>query len=131
MSDETKLFDRVCLIGLGLIGSSLGAAIHKFGLAEHVSGYARSKETRDTAVKIGFVDSIHETAAQAAANADLIIICAPIGAMEAITREIAPVLKDGCILTDVGSVKKAVVAAIEPHLQNTVHFIPGDRKSVV
>ncbi|VAV94473.1 Cyclohexadienyl dehydrogenase [hydrothermal vent metagenome] len=125
MSDETKLFDRVCLIGLGLIGSSLGAAIHKFGLADHVSGYARSKETRDTAVKIGFVDSIHETAAQAAANADLIIICAPIGAMEAITREIAPVLKDGSILTDVGSVKKAVVAAIEPHLQNTVHFIPG------
>ncbi len=125
MPEKTKLFDRVCLIGLGLIGSSLGAAIHKFGLADHVAGYARSKKTRDTAAEIGFVDSIHETAVQAAANADLVIICAPVGAMENIAREISPVLKDGCILTDVGSVKKAVITAIEPHIENTVHFIPG------
>jgi len=125
MSEKTKLFDRVCLLGLGLIGSSIGAGIHKFGLADHVTGYARSKETRDTAARIGFVDSIHESAAKAAAGADLVIICAPVGAMESIAREIAPALKDGCILTDVGSVKKAVIAAIEPHIENTVHFIPG------
>lgn len=125
MADDGKLFNRVCLIGLGLIGSSIGTAIHKFGVADHVSGYARSKQTRDTAAKIGFVDSIHETAADAAANADLVIICAPVGAMEDITKEIAPVLQKGCILTDVGSVKKAVIAAIEPHTPEGIHFIPG------
>ncbi|HFC04806.1 MAG TPA: prephenate/arogenate dehydrogenase family protein, partial [Rhizobiales bacterium] len=118
-------FDRVCLIGLGLIGSSLGAGIHKFGLASHVAGYARSEQTRQTAAKIGFVDSVHETAAQAAADADLVIICAPVGAMDNIAREIAPVLKPGCILTDVGSVKRAVIAAIQPHVSNEIHFIPG------
>ena len=125
MDKQQKLFDRVCLIGLGLIGSSLGAAIHKLGLADHVAGFARSKQTRDTAAKIGFVDSVHETAAHAAADADLVIICAPISAMENIAKEIAPVLKPGCILTDVGSVKKAVIAAVEPHVENDIHFIPG------
>lgn len=125
MASAPKMFNRVCLIGLGLIGSSIGAAVHKFGLADHVSGYARSKETRNIAAQIGFVDSVHETAAQAAANADLVIICAPVGAMESITKEIAPVLQDGCILSDVGSVKKAVIAAIEPNIGDNVHFIPG------
>ncbi|HFC04072.1 MAG TPA: prephenate/arogenate dehydrogenase family protein, partial [Rhizobiales bacterium] len=72
-----------------------------------------------------FIDSVHETAAQAAADADLVIICAPIGAMEAITKEIAPVLKPNCILTDVGSVKKAVIAAIAPNIPENVNFIPG------
>ncbi len=125
MNAQNKQFDRICLIGLGLIGSSLGAAVHKLGLADHVSGYARSKQTRDIAKQIGFVDSIHETAADAAADADLVIICAPVGAMENIAQEIAPVLKDDCILTDVGSVKKAVIAAIEPHVGKNIHFIPG------
>lgn len=125
MTDNNKLFDRVCLIGLGLIGSSIGAAIHQFGLASHVSGYARSRKTRQIAEQIGFVDSVHETAALAATDADLVIICAPVGAMENITKEISPVLKPGCILSDVGSVKKAVIAAIEPHLPDHVHFIPG------
>ncbi len=125
MTDEGKLFDRVCLIGLGLIGSSIGAGIHKWGLADHVSGYARSQETRQTAAKIGFIDSVHESAAEAAVDADLVIICAPIGAMEAIAKEIAPVLKPGCILSDVGSVKKAVIAAIAPHISDNIYFIPG------
>ncbi len=125
MSDAPKLFNRVCLIGLGLIGSSIGAGIHKFGLANHVAGFARSKQTRDMAVEIGFVDSVHDTAAGAAGDADLVIICAPIGAMENIAKEIAPVLKDGCILSDVGSVKKAVIAAISPHIGSNIHFIPG------
>ena len=120
-----KPFERVCLIGLGLIGSSLGAAIHKHKLADHVSGYAASEKTRRIAASIGFVDSVHETAAQAAENADLVIICAPVGVMQAIAEEIAPVLKPGCILTDVGSVKKAVISAIEPHTPPHIHFIPG------
>jgi len=120
-----KPFERICLIGLGLIGSSLGLAIHKLKLANHVSGFAASEQTRKIADTIGFVDSVHETAAEAAANADLVIICAPVGVMAAIAEEIAPVLKPDCILTDVGSVKKAVISAIEPHTPPHVHFIPG------
>ena len=125
MSETGKLFDRVCLIGLGLIGSSIGAAIHKLNLADHVSGYAASEKTRQIATSIGFVDSVHETAAAAVADADLVILCAPVGVMEAITLEIAPALKSGCIVSDVGSVKKAVISAVAPHLPDHVHFIPG------
>lgn len=125
MTDNTIIFDRVCLIGLGLIGSSIGAGIHKFGLAKHVSGYARSAATRKIARELGFVDSVHETAAQAAKDADLVIICAPVGAMESIAKEIAPILKPGCIVSDVGSVKKAVIAAIAPHMPDHVDFIAG------
>ena len=125
MTETGKLFDRVCLIGLGLIGSSIGAAIHKLKLADHVTGYAASQQTRQSAARIGFVDSVHETAADAAKDADLVILCAPIGVMEAITLEIAPALKPGCILTDVGSVKKAVISAVAPHTPDHVHFIPG------
>jgi len=125
VSELTQQFDRICLIGLGLIGSSIGAAIHKFGLGAHVAGYARSEQTRQIAGKIGFVDSVHESAAEAAKDADLVIICAPVGAMSDIAREIAPVLKPGCIVSDVGSVKQAVIAAIGPHIPKGVHFIAG------
>ncbi len=125
MNDPLQQFDRICLIGLGLIGSSLGAAIHKFELGAHVAGYAKSAETCQTAKRIGFVDSIHESAAEAAKGADLVIICAPVGAMDEIAREIAPMLKPGCIVSDVGSVKQAVIAAIEPHIPQGVHFVPG------
>jgi cyclohexadieny/prephenate dehydrogenase len=125
MANSRKPFERICLIGLGLIGSSLGAVVHKKNLADHVSGFARSSETRRKAIEIGFIDSVHETAAEAAQGADLVIICAPIGAMSAIAKEIAPVLRPGCIVSDVGSVKQAVIAAISPHMPDGVHFIPG------
>lgn len=125
MAEQTQIYERVCLIGLGLIGSSLGLAIHKFNLAGHVAGYARSEKTRQTASKIGFIDSVHDSAGDAARDADLVIICSPLGTMSDITKEIAPVLKPGCVVSDVGSVKQAVIAAIAPHLPDHVHFVPG------
>lgn len=125
MPNTKPIYDTICLIGLGLIGSSIGHAVKRGGLAKHISGYARSEETRQIAKKIGFVDSIHDSAASAAQGADLIIICAPVGAMESITKEIAPVLKTGATVTDVGSVKQAVIAAIEPHLPDNVNFVPA------
>ena len=94
-------------------------------LAEHISGYARSEATRAKAVEIGLVDSMHESAAAAVADADLVILCMPVGACGEVAREIGPVLKEGAIITDVGSVKAAIVRDVSPHLPANVHFVPG------
>ena len=80
--------------------------------ASHIAGSARFTETRDTAREIGLCDSIHDAAA-AAEGADLVILCVPVGAMRAVMEEIAPVLKPGCVISDVGSVKRAVIDAVE------------------
>ena len=121
----TLHFKRVALIGLGLIGSSLSHVMRQKGLAEHISGYTRSAETRAKAVEIGLVDSMHESAAAAVEDADLVILCVPVGACGAIAREIGPSLKEGAIITDVGSVKTAIVRDVSPHLPANVHFVPG------
>ncbi len=119
------LFERVALIGIGLIGSSLAHVIRRETLANHIAGFAKSEETRKTAVELGLVDSIHRTAAAAVENADLVILCVPVGACGAIAQEISSALKPGCTVTDVGSVKAAVVRDVAPHIPAGVHFIPG------
>jgi cyclohexadieny/prephenate dehydrogenase len=118
-------FERVALIGIGLIGSSLAHVMRREKIAGHIAGYAKSAETRRTAHQLGLVDSMHETAASAVANADLVILCVPVGACGEIARAISTVLKPGAILTDVGSVKAAVVRDVLPHVPEGVHFIPG------
>jgi cyclohexadieny/prephenate dehydrogenase len=118
-------FERVALIGIGLIGSSLSHAMRRGKMTGHIAGYAKSAVTRDAAVKLSLVDSIHKTAAEAVKNADLVIMCAPVGAYEEIAKEISSSLKPGAILTDVGSVKGAVVKDVLPHLPSGVHFVPG------
>jgi cyclohexadieny/prephenate dehydrogenase len=119
------LYDRVALIGLGLIASSMAHAIRQGGLAREIVGYARSAETRATALEIGFVDRVTETAAEAVAGADLVVLAVPVGAMGAIAAEIGPHLALGATVTDVGSVKQAVIAAVDPFIPQGVHFIPG------
>ncbi len=118
-------FRRVALIGLGLIAGSMALAMRRDGLASEITGHARSPDTRAVALEIGLVDSVHETAAEAVAGADLVVLAVPVGAMAAIAQEIGPHLAPGCIVTDVGSVKQAVIDAVAPHLPAGVHFIPG------
>ena len=118
-------FERVALIGLGLIGSSLSHAIRRRGLARSIAGHAQSAKTRDTALRLGLVDSVYATAAEAARDADLIMLCAPIGVCGKLAQEIAPMLSPGAIVTDVGSVKGAIVREVGPHVPPGVHFIPG------
>ncbi len=122
---ETPLYDRVAVIGLGLIGSSLCRRMKRDGLAGHVAGHARSAATRNTAMKLGFLDSVHDSAADAAADADLVVLCVPVGANEAVASAIGPALKPGATVTDVGSVKMAVIRDIGPHLPDGVHLVPG------
>jgi cyclohexadieny/prephenate dehydrogenase len=118
-------YDRVALIGLGLIGSSLARAMRRGKLAGHIAGFAQSAQTRDTAVEIKLVDSIHASADEAVKDADLVIFCSPVGTYGKLAEAIGPHLKQGATLTDVGSVKGAVVRDVAPHLPKHVHFIPG------
>ncbi|MCY1126123.1 prephenate/arogenate dehydrogenase family protein [Frigidibacter sp. RF13] len=119
------IYERVALIGLGLIASSMAHATKRAGLARHIAGHAKTAATRATALEIGFCDSVHETAADAVRDADLIVLAVPVGAMGTVSAEIAPHLKPGATITDVGSVKAAVVEAVAPHLPEGVHFVPG------
>ena len=121
----SAMFQRVALIGLGLIGSSLAHAMRRKKLAGEITGYARSEATRTKAQELGLVDRVHATAREAASDADLVILCSPVGTYGALAEEIAPVLKPGAILTDVGSVKSAVVRDVAGHVPPGVHFIPG------
>jgi cyclohexadieny/prephenate dehydrogenase len=118
------IYRRVALIGLGLIASSMAHALRAGGLVEEIVGYAKSPETRAVAKDL-FCDRVTETAAEAVAGADLVVLCVPVGAMGALAEEIGPHLKPGAVVTDVGSVKQAVVDAVAPHLPAGVHFIPG------
>jgi cyclohexadieny/prephenate dehydrogenase len=120
-----SLYNRVALIGLGLIAGSMALAMRRHGLAAEIVGHARSEETRAAALKIGLVDAVFDTAAEAVQGADLVVLCVPVGAMEAVAAEIGPCLAPGATLTDVGSVKQAVIEAIRPHMPKGVQFIPG------
>jgi len=119
------LFNRIAVIGLGLIGSSLCWRVKRDGLANHIAGYARTRATRDKAMELGFIDSVHDSAKAAVADADLIVLCAPIGANGAIAAEIGATLKPGAIVTDVGSVKVCVIRDVSPYLPDGVHLVPG------
>ncbi len=119
------LYDRVALIGLGLIASSMAHAIRRAGLAREITGHARSAETRATAREIGLCDTVFDSAAEAAEGADLVVLCVPVGAMAQVAEDIAPVLKPGATVSDVGSVKRAVIEAVAPHIPDGVHFIPA------
>jgi cyclohexadieny/prephenate dehydrogenase len=119
------MFHRVALIGLGLIGSSLSHVIRREKLAAHIAGHAKSADTRDKAVTLGLVDSIHESAAEAVRAADLVVLCVPVGACAGVAASIRAALEPGAILTDVGSVKGTVARDVGAHVPKGVHFIPG------
>ena len=121
----TPIFERVALIGIGLIGSSISHAIRRRGLAKEIVGSARTKATLDTALKLGLIVKGYETAAEAVVGADLVILSVPVGACGPIAAEIAPHMRNGAILTDVGSVKAQVVRDMAPHVPPGVHFVPG------
>ncbi len=119
------IYNRVALIGLGLIASSMSHAMRARGLAGEIVGHARSPETRATALRIGLCERVYETAAEAVRGADLVVLAVPVGAMAAVAAEIGPHLAPGCTVTDVGSVKRAVIQMVAPHLPEGVDFIPG------
>ncbi len=124
-ADSKPLFTKVALIGVGLIGSSMAHAMRRAGLAAHIAGYVRSDETRDRAKKVGFANSLHTDLAEAVRDADLVVLATPVGTYGALAKDMAPALKRGAIVSDVGSVKTAVVRDVGPHVPEGVHFVPA------
>ena len=126
MSDNGKpLFENIALIGIGLIGSSLCRAIKRANLASRVIGVDLLEETRLKALELGIVDEAHDEPCKAVKEADLIILCTPVGAYGFVAESIAHVMKPGAILSDVGSVKSQVVNDVAKYVPDGVHFIPA------
>jgi cyclohexadieny/prephenate dehydrogenase len=123
--NATPPFNKVALIGFGLIGGSIARAARAQGLAGEIVATAHSAKTRARVAELGVVDRVVETNVEAVRDADLVILCIPVGACGAVAQEIAGHLKAGAIISDVGSVKGAVVRDMAPYLPQGIHFVPA------
>jgi cyclohexadieny/prephenate dehydrogenase len=119
------IFNRLALIGMGLIGSSIARAVRAQKAARAIVASARSAATRRRVAELGLADHVLETNAAAVEGADLVIVAIPVGACGAVAVEIGPHLAPGAIVSDVGSVKTAVLRDMGPHIPAGVHFIPA------
>jgi cyclohexadieny/prephenate dehydrogenase len=119
------LFERVAIVGVGLIGSSIAHGVRRVGLAGTIVVSDADPAVRARVRDLGLADKVTETAGEAAEHADLVIVCTPIGACGAVAAEVGPRLKAGAILSDVGSVKGAVVRDMAPHVPAHAHFVPA------
>ena len=123
--DACAAFEKVALIGIGLIGSSLARVMRRERLAGHIAIATRRRSTLDRAEELNLGDSYSTDPAEAVREADLVIVCTPVGACGAVAEQIGPHLAKRAIVTDVGSVKRAVIDEMAPHLPPHVHFVPG------
>jgi len=119
------LFERAALIGIGLIGSSLARRMRRDGLARTIVCNAKSERSRKLACELGIVDAAYDSPAEAVRDADLVVLCTPLGVYGTIAAAIEPHLAPGAILTDVGSVKTMVMRDVGPHVPPGVHFVPS------
>jgi cyclohexadieny/prephenate dehydrogenase len=122
---EPVIFDRLALIGPGLIGGSIARAAKAFGgMAGEIVASSRSQKTLDRVAELGFADVCEIDPAKAVEGADCVILCSPVGTYAALAARIAPALKPGAILSDVGSTKQSVIRDIGPFVPAGVHFVP-------
>jgi cyclohexadieny/prephenate dehydrogenase len=119
------MFKRLALIGVGLIGSSISHAVRRAGVVGEIVGASPTPETRKRAEELGLVTKMYADPADAVRGADLVILCSPVGTYADIAKAIGPHLEKGAIVSDVGSVKSAVVRDLAPHMPDGVHFIAG------
>jgi cyclohexadieny/prephenate dehydrogenase len=122
---QQPIFERLALIGVGLIGSSIARAARAQNVARSIVATARSPATRRRVAELGIADQVVESNIAAVAGADLVIVCIPVGACGAVAQEIGPHLAPGAVVSDVGSVKGSVVRDMAPHLPAHVHFVPS------
>ncbi len=122
---KAPVFDTVAFIGIGLIGASLSLALKRHGLARRTLAMSRRQETLDTAMRLGIVDAVSTDIGEVVKDADLVMICVPVGVCGDVVAAAAPFLKAGAIVSDVGSVKCAVIRDVKPHLPAGVAFVPG------
>ena len=117
--------DKLAVVGVGLIGGSLALALKEAGAVGHVVGIGRGLPNLETALKLGVVDSFTRDLAEGVTDADVIFLATPVQAIGEVAEQAMPHLKAGAIITDGGSVKQAVIDAVEPHLRDDIHFVPG------
>ncbi|MBV9247102.1 MAG: prephenate/arogenate dehydrogenase family protein [Methylobacteriaceae bacterium] len=122
---EAPIVGTLALIGVGLIGSSIAHVARRQNLAARIVATAQSDATRKRVKELGLADEVAPSPGEAVRDADLVILCAPVGANSGIAAEIGPHLRQGAIVSDVGSVKGAVIAAVAPHLPPGMHFVPA------
>ena len=118
-------FKNVCIVGLGLIGGSIGLAIKRSNISNQITGYARSNSTLERAIELGLVDSVKDNLKDAVNNSDLVILATPLSTFRELVEEMSPFLKKGCIITDTGSAKLTVIEDLKDILPNGVEFVPG------
>ena len=119
------MFERMAIVGFGLIGSSVARVVRKKGLADHIAVCAKSPETRRAATDLGLADSVHADPAQAVADADFVLVCTPLSTYKALAEAFGPGLKPGAIVSDVGSVKASAIRDIGGLMPDDVAFVPG------
>jgi cyclohexadieny/prephenate dehydrogenase len=119
------LFDTIAVVGLGLIGSSVARGAKARGLARRVVGYDSSTQVHNRAKELGFCDSVANTPADAVKNAELVLIAVTVGATADAVNYVAPHLREGAIVTEVGSVKAAVISQVLAVLPSQAVFVPG------
>lgn len=122
---EQPVFERLALVGLGLIGSSLARVARRKNLAREIVAIDASEAVQDRVRALGLADDVTGNVADGVRNADCIILCVPVGVCGAVAEAMKAGLRVGAIISDVGSVKGAVVAEVEPHLPPGLHFVPA------
>ena len=123
---DEPVFERLALIGVGNIGSSIARAVRQAGnSAAHLAAFDQNPAVRARLLELGIVDSVHDAAGEAVTGADCVVLCAPVGAYVSIMSEIARYLGQGSVLTDIGSVKMSVLRDVAPLVPEGVHFVPG------
>jgi len=125
VTSPAPLFNRLALIGVGLIGSSIARAAREQNLVRSIVATARSPATRRRVAELGLADQVVETNAAAVEGADLVIVCVPVGACGEVAKEIADHLQVGATISDVGSVKGSVLRDMGQYMPPGVHFIPA------
>lgn len=119
------MFNRVAIVGLGLIGGSMGLALHKAKAAQHIAGYDLGRGVSDRARKVGAIDQPYSSLADAVRGAELVILATPVGAMRSLLQNVADALTPGAVVTDVASTKVQVISWAEEFLPGTVAFVGG------
>lgn len=120
-----NVFNKVCIIGLGLIGGSIGLSLRRLNSSSQVVGYAKTKSTLKRAVERGLVDKVEENLINAVNDADFVILATPLSMFKSIIGEISPFLKEGCIISDTGSAKLSVIKELKNIIPGNIEFVPG------
>ena len=119
------IYNKIAIIGMGLIGASIARASRRAGLATVMAGYDADPAATADVAALALVDDVADSAAAAVADADLVIMAVPVGAVGAVAETIIPHMKSGAVLTDTGSTKRSVLRDVAPHLNETIIWLPS------